>query len=96
MFLPNSIAGSIVHLRKGTASPRLGRLLSIGAISGAVAGALLGLALDSVVLGTIFGTFALTMGIREIVQMVRAGRTTSDGSDTRSAEDRGSAMESER
>ncbi|MFP5019186.1 TSUP family transporter [Pseudonocardia phyllosphaerae] len=71
MFVPNSIVGGIMHLRKGTASPRLGRLLSVGAVPGAVAGALLALALDAVVLGIVFGTFALAMGIREIAQMTR-------------------------
>jgi hypothetical protein len=71
MFVPNSIAGAIVHLRKGTASPRLGGLLSVGAIPGAAAGALLALALSSVVLGVVFGTFASAMGVREIAQLIR-------------------------
>ncbi|MCW0212994.1 MAG: sulfite exporter TauE/SafE family protein [Pseudonocardia sp.] len=74
MFVPNSIAGAIVHLRKGTAAPSLSGWLSLGAIPGAIAGALLALALDSVVLGVVFGTFALAMGIREINQMIRTGR----------------------
>ncbi|WP_245607120.1 TSUP family transporter [Pseudonocardia spinosispora] len=77
MFVPNSIVGGYMHLRKGTASARLGRLLSVGAVPGAIAGALLALALDSVVLGVVFGTFALAMGIREIVSMIRADRAAS-------------------
>lgn len=72
MFVPNSIAGAVVHLRKGTASPRLSGWLSLGAIPGAMAGAAIALALDSVVLGVVFGTFALAMGIRETRQLVRA------------------------
>ncbi|MBW0106020.1 sulfite exporter TauE/SafE family protein [Pseudonocardia sp. KRD291] len=75
MFVPNSVVGGVMHLRKGTASPRLGRLLSIGAVPGAAVGALLALMLDSVVLGLVFGTFALAMGVREILQMTRARRT---------------------
>lgn len=72
MFVPNSVAGAVVHLRAGTASPRLSIWLSIGAVPGAVAGALLALALDSLVLGVVFGTFALLMGIREIIQLRRS------------------------
>lgn len=61
----------VAGVRRGTASPRLGRLPSIGA----VAGALLALAVAVVVRGIVYGPFALTMAVREIVQMVRAERT---------------------
>jgi uncharacterized membrane protein YfcA len=71
VFVPNSIAGGIVHLRQGTASLRIGSLLGAAAAPGTVAGALLGLALGDVVLGVVFGTFALTMAVREIVQLRR-------------------------
>lgn len=57
MFIPNSIVGTLVHLRQGTASARWGWLL--------------GLALDAVVLGVVFATFALAMAVREIVQLAR-------------------------
>lgn len=78
MFVPNSVVGAIVHLRKGTASPRISTWLSLGAIPGAAAGALLALALNSVVLGVVFGTFALAMGIREIIQLARHHQPTTD------------------
>lgn len=71
MFLPNSIAGGITHLRQDTAAPRRSTLLGLGAIPGTIAGALLALALNSLVLGLIFGTFTLTMGIREILQLIQ-------------------------
>lgn len=71
MFVPNSVVGSAVHLRQGTASARWGRLLALSSVPGTVAGAFLGLALDAVVLGCVFGTFALTMAVREIAQLVR-------------------------
>lgn len=71
MFIPNSIVGSVVHLRQGTASSRWGWLLGLTAAPGVVAGAALGLALDTVVLGLIFATFALLMAVRETVALVR-------------------------
>ncbi len=79
MFIPNSIVGSWVHLRQGTASGRWGALLGLTAAPGVVAGALLGLALDAVVLGVVFATFALAMAIREIVQLIRRPAAVSDG-----------------
>ena len=78
MFLPNSIAGAIVHVRQGTGSPRWGALLSVGALPGTAGGALLGLALDAVVLGLVFGTFALTMAVREIHGLVAYRRRVID------------------
>jgi hypothetical protein len=71
MFIPNSVVGSVVHVRQGTASPRWGWLLGLTAAPGVSAGAVLGLALDALVLGLIFGTFALLMAVREVVAMVR-------------------------
>ncbi|MFP5070178.1 TSUP family transporter [Pseudonocardia nantongensis] len=79
MFIPNSIVGSVVHLRQGTASARWGRLLALSAAPGTVAGAFLGLALDAVVLGCVFGTFALAMAVREIAQLVRGHGRSTDG-----------------
>jgi uncharacterized membrane protein YfcA len=73
MFIPNSIVGSVVHVRQGTASSRWGRLLGLTAAPGVVAGAVLGLALDASVLGVVFGTFALLMAVREVVALVRRG-----------------------
>ena len=71
MFIPNSIVGTVVHLRQGTASPRWGWLLGLSAAPGVVAGALLGLALDTVVLGIVFATFALAMAVREVTAPIR-------------------------
>ncbi|BCL26828.1 TSUP family transporter [Streptomyces aurantiacus] len=71
LFVPNSVVGAVVHLRNGTASPSISSYLSLGAIPGAAAGALLALVLNSVVLSVVFATFALAMGIREILQLAR-------------------------
>lgn len=78
MFVPNSVVGSVVHARQGTASSRWGRLLGLTAAPGVVAGAVLGLALDSEVLGLVFGVFALLMAVREIAALVRR-RSAPDG-----------------
>ncbi len=77
MFIPNTIVGSWVHLRQGTASSWWGWLLGLTAAPGVVAGAALGLALDTVVLGVVFGTFALAMAVREIWQLARRRRRAS-------------------
>ncbi|MFC5138896.1 sulfite exporter TauE/SafE family protein [Actinomycetospora rhizophila] len=71
MFIPNSVVGSWVHVRQGTASARWGWLLGLASVPGVVVGALLGLALDTEVLGLVFGTFALLMAVREIVALAR-------------------------
>jgi uncharacterized protein len=85
MFIPNSVVGAVVHLRHGTAAPRLGRWLSLGAVPGAATGALLALALDGVVLGVVFGTFALAMGVREILRLARHRQATSHDTRVRSS-----------
>lgn len=74
MFIPNSIVGTVVHLRQGTASARWGWLLGLTAVPGVVAGALLGLSMDTLVLGVVFGTFALAMAVREIIALARGRR----------------------
>ena len=74
MFLPNSIVGSVVHVRQGTASSRWGWLLGLTSAPGVVAGAALGLALDTSVLGLVFATFALLMALRETVALLRRRR----------------------
>lgn len=84
MFVPNSVVGSVVHLRQGTASSRWGWLLGLTAAPGVVAGAVLGLALDAEVLGLVFGTFALLMAVREIVALGRMRRQNSVAARTRS------------
>jgi uncharacterized protein len=71
MFIPNSVVGTVVHTRQGTASSRWGWLLGLTAAPGVVAGAVLGLALDTEVLGLVFGVFALLMAVREIVALAR-------------------------
>lgn len=71
MFIPNSIVGSVVHARQGTASASWGWLLGLTAAPGVIAGAVLGLALDAEVLGLVFAVFALLMALREILALRR-------------------------
>lgn len=71
MFIPNSIVGTVVHLRQGTASWRWGRLLAVTAAPGTLAGVALGLSLDAAVLGMVFAVFATVMAVRETVQLLR-------------------------
>ena len=71
MFIPNSVVGSVVHVRQGTASARWGWVLGLTSAPGVIVGALLGLALHTEVLGLVFGTFALIMAVREIVALAR-------------------------
>jgi uncharacterized protein len=78
MFIPNSIVGSVVHVRQGTASSRWGWLLGLTSAPGVVAGAALGLALDTTVLGLVFATFALLMAVRELVALLRRRRHRSE------------------
>ncbi|ALE80802.1 hypothetical protein WY02_23040 [Pseudonocardia sp. AL041005-10] len=74
MFIPNSIVGTVVHLRQGTASARWGTLLAVTSAPGTVAGAALGLALDARVLGLVFGTFATAMAVLETAGLIRGRR----------------------
>lgn len=71
MFIPNSVVGSVVHVRQGTASPPWGWLLGLTAAPGVIAGAELGLAMNAGVLCLVFATFALLMAVREVVGLVR-------------------------
>ncbi|WP_285659037.1 sulfite exporter TauE/SafE family protein [Actinomycetospora sp. NBRC 106375] len=71
MFIPNSVVGTVVHVRQGTASARWGWVLGLTSAPGVIVGALLGLALHTEVLGLVFGTFALLMAVREIVALAR-------------------------
>lgn len=75
VMIPNSLAGSVAHLRQRTASVPVGRQLALGAVPGAVLGALLALALHSRSLGLVFGCFTLSMATREALRMRRARRT---------------------
>ncbi|SFN79385.1 hypothetical protein SAMN05216207_102197 [Pseudonocardia ammonioxydans] len=70
MFIPNSIVGTVVHLRQGTASGRWGRLLALTSAPGTLAGVALGLALDAAVLGLVFAGFATVMAVRETIQLL--------------------------
>lgn len=70
MFIPNSVVGTVVHLRQGTASGRWGRLLALTAAPGTLAGVALGLALDAAVLGLVFAGFATVMAVRETIQLL--------------------------
>ncbi|MCE3551809.1 sulfite exporter TauE/SafE family protein [Pseudonocardia sp. RS11V-5] len=81
MFVPNTIVGSMVHLRQGTASVRWGWLLGLTAAPGVVAGALLGLALNVTALSLVFGAFALVMAALESIGLLRARRARFDAAD---------------
>ncbi|GAA4908791.1 hypothetical protein GCM10023204_12580 [Actinomycetospora succinea] len=78
LFVPNSVVGAVVHLRRGTASPRISGYVGLGAVPGAAGGALLALALDGVVLGVAFAGFALAMGAREILLLARRRQPAAD------------------
>ncbi len=65
VMIPNTIVGSIAHLRQGTASPRLGSFMGIGALVGAALGSWIAFLLNDQVLQLIFGCFVLLMAIRE-------------------------------
>ena len=71
MFVPNTVVGAVMHVRRGTASRMLSRWLSVGAVPGTIAGAVLALAVSAALLGVVFGTFALLIGLREMVHLVR-------------------------
>ncbi|MEQ3554125.1 sulfite exporter TauE/SafE family protein [Pseudonocardia nematodicida] len=91
MFIPNSIVGTVVHLRQGTASAWWGWLLAASSAPGTVAGAFLALALDAQVLGLVFGVFATAMAVREIVGLVRLRRRSRTGTDQDGADGPGGA-----
>jgi uncharacterized membrane protein YfcA len=65
IMIPNTIIGSVAHLRQRTASLRLGSIMSIGALGGAVLGACVAFLLSNRVLQLIFGCFVLLMALRE-------------------------------
>jgi uncharacterized membrane protein YfcA len=76
IFFPNSIVGTIVHARQGTADIRAGTVLNLGAAPGAVLGALVALVIDVTVLSVLFATFALFIAVREISRMYRRPSAT--------------------
>jgi len=65
IMIPNTIVGSIAHLRQHTASLRLGSVMSIGALGGAALGTFVAFLLSNQVLQLIFGCFVLIMALRE-------------------------------
>ncbi len=72
VMLPNSIIGTIAHVRQKTASVQVGGRLACGSAAGAVLGVFVALAIPSRVLGFFFGAFVLFMAAREIRRMRRA------------------------
>jgi uncharacterized membrane protein YfcA len=75
LMIPNTIAGSITHLRQGTASFRLGRMLSLGAFFGAALGVWIAFLFSNQVLQLVFGSFVLLMALREGYRFVRRLRS---------------------
>lgn len=65
IMIPNTVVGSIAHLRQHTASLRLGSIMSIGALGGAVLGVFVAFLLSNQILQLIFGCFVLIMALRE-------------------------------
>jgi uncharacterized membrane protein YfcA len=65
IMIPNTIVGSMAHLRQRTASLRLGSSMSVGALGGAVLGASAAFLFSNQVLQLIFGCFVLLMALRE-------------------------------
>ena len=66
VMLPNSIVGSITHVRQHTASIPVGVRLAGGAAVGAPIGALLAVEIPSTGLGLFFGLFTLAMAARSV------------------------------
>ena len=66
VMLPNSIVGTIVHVRQRTAEVRLGARLAYGAALGAIGGALLAVQIPGTALGLFFGLFTLAMAARSV------------------------------
>ncbi|WP_182359767.1 sulfite exporter TauE/SafE family protein [Tomitella gaofuii] len=69
MFFPNAVVGTVVHMRQGTADPRLATVLNIGALPGTVIGVLLALTMDMKILSVVFAVFALVIAMRELYRM---------------------------
>ena len=66
VMLPNSIVGTVAHVRQHTASIPIGVRLAGGAAIGAIVGALLAVEIPSTGLGIFFGLFVLTMAARSV------------------------------
>jgi uncharacterized membrane protein YfcA len=73
VMLPNSIVGTVAHIRQGTASVSVGVRLDCGAAVGAIVGALLAVEIPSIGLGFFFGLFTLAMAARSMGLRVRSG-----------------------
>lgn len=74
VIVPTAIVGVMAHMKRGYVSLRDALWLAAGGIGGAVAGARIALATPAQTLEVIFGCFVLAIGLRFVVQGVRAGR----------------------
>jgi uncharacterized protein len=81
VMLPNSIVGTVAHVRQRTASVPVGVRLACGAAAGAIVGALLAVEIPSTGLGFFFGLFTLAMAARSLGFRVRV--RAGDGPDLR-------------
>jgi hypothetical protein len=87
VMLPNSIVGTVAHVRQRTASVPVGVRLACGSAVGAVLGALLAVEISSTALGLFFGLFMLVMAAQS-VRAARSGRTVRSGPTGRRIEPR--------
>ena len=71
IMLPNAIAGAVAHVRQGTASPRLGVIIGVGALVGSVVGVGIALHLATHVLEYAFGAFMVLVIVRESISFRR-------------------------
>jgi len=67
IMLPNAIAGAIAHVRQGTASPRLGVIVGLGALVGSILGVGIALHLETHVLEFAFGALMIVVVVRESI-----------------------------
>jgi uncharacterized protein len=87
VMLPNSIVGTVAHVRQGTASVPVGARLACAASFCAVLGALPATEIPSTGLGLFFGLFMLVMAARS-VRAARSARPVRPGATRRRIEPR--------
>lgn len=75
VIIPTAIAGVIAHHKRGFVDFRVAVALAAGGIAGVYAGTQVALATQGSRLRLIFGLVVIALGIRLVVQGVRAERT---------------------
>lgn len=74
VIIPTAIAGVIAHHKRGFVNFRLAALLAVGGIAGVYGGSQVALAIEGSTLRLIFGLVVIALGLRLVVQGVRAER----------------------